>query len=78
MPRPHKGDRHPLTVRLPRSHHTRYLAEANLRGVDLGTYLVARLAVAHGLSSDGADQLPLLHAYDLLPLLHLGEESVMT
>jgi hypothetical protein len=49
MPRQSKGDRHPHTVRIPLDQHAVYAAEADRLGMDLGSYLVWRLAVAHGL-----------------------------
>lgn len=49
MPREHKGDRHPHTVRIPLEQHDHYAAEAKRLGMDYGSYLVWKLAKAHGL-----------------------------
>lgn len=49
MPRQSKGPRHPHTVRLPLDQHAVYAAEAQRLGMDFGSYLVWKLAQAHGL-----------------------------
>jgi hypothetical protein len=60
---PSKGDRHQHTLRVPLSHHAVYAAAADEVGVDYNTYLIRRLAEAHGLPEKAepvAEQLALL------------------
>lgn len=50
MPQRYKGDRAAQTVRIPVEQHDLYCNEAARVGLDVGPYLVWRLALAHGLT----------------------------
>ncbi len=65
MPNPGKGDRAPITVRVPPEHKTRYEAEASRLALPLSDYLALKLAELHGLTrpkwirlADGQGVLP--------------------
>ncbi len=49
MPNPGKGDRAPITTRVPVEHKAEYRREAARLGLDLSDYLALRLAELHSL-----------------------------
>ena len=49
MPRRHKGERHPMMVRVPIDHHEVYKREADRLGMDYGTYFAWCMARLHEL-----------------------------
>jgi hypothetical protein len=47
--RVYKGERKPLTVRLPLDHHARHFAAAARLGIPMGDYVMCRIAMCDGL-----------------------------